>query len=424
MYRFKINLSSKGRKRIFLFYPKVKSHHVEELSECMRQLKFIAEDYYPSYRILKMTVFVNTNNFSEFNRLKSDLNELIKSNSNLTDFPVLFVAQSPTNDRNIAVEVLALILSSSDYSYDYENSGNVSFSKVGRGENLEIFGNIIDDPQNIRLNPIDKVESVYQQSMRSFEELKNILGKNNLNFQNIVRQWGYIGKITNNELRNSNDENSKMGNYQMFNMARAEYYKDAEWKFGYPAATGIGANVDGCSIEFVAINENPNKLIIPLHNPKQSDAHSYTGKQFSNTLTTIQNEQADTPKFERGKIVISGDLLDLYVSGTAAIIGEDSISGDIREQTRTTLDNITKLCSKENLEEHGLLIEGQLPKFSGVRAYIKYPKDSSLVEEMCREEFSDVPIMCVIADVCREELLVEIEAYLNCNIGKLSINDK
>ncbi|OFY96500.1 MAG: hypothetical protein A2309_08145 [Bacteroidetes bacterium RIFOXYB2_FULL_35_7] len=167
-----------------------------------------------------------------------------------------------------------------------------------------------------------------------------------------------------------------------------------------------------------------------MHNPKQSDAHRYTGKNFNNLLNPALirgnfrdksksfniNDESDTPKFERGKIVITGETLDLYVSGTAAIIGEVSVSGDIREQTKTTLDNITKLCSKENLEEHGLFIEGDLPLFSGVRAYIKYPQDIPVVEKMCRKKFGDVPILCVIADVCREELLVEIEAFLNCNI--------
>jgi enamine deaminase RidA (YjgF/YER057c/UK114 family) len=157
-----------------------------------------------------------------------------------------------------------------------------------------------------------------------------------------------------------------------------------------------------------------------LHNPRQLDAHSYSEK-YQVTADSV-NETANpaktenTPKFERGKAVITSNNMDIYISGTAAIIGEDSIVGDIIEQTKTTLDNIARLSSKENLYEHGIEILNDLPQFSSVRAYIKNVNDIEKVEEMCRKFFGDIPILFVIADVCRKELLVEIEAFMSCGI--------
>ncbi len=444
MIRVKINKSDKGTKRIFIIHPDAGSHHAGELTECIGKLKNISQEHAPDFRLLKLTVFVNSKNLRDFTEKKNEYTELIQSNSDLSDVPVLFVAQPPANNKNIAFEVMALILPASEYNYEYKNTDGNSYCKINIEEDYEIFGVVSGESKKNIQTAINKEKSVYRQSISCFEELKNILVKNNMDFGNIVRQWGYMGGITNYGLRITNEtetnnrffdypQNDKMENYQMFNMARAEYYKNAIWKNGYPAATGIGANVEGCLIEFIAANDNPNRLIIPLHNPKQYDAHRYSSEKFNNPLnpplmrrnldgnskTSEYKCEADTPKFERGKIVLSGDILDLYVSGTAAIIGEDSIPGDIHEQTKTTLENITKLCSKENLDEHGLHIEGELPRFSGVRAYIKFPKDVQIVEELCKKEFGDVPILCVIADVCREELLVEIEAYLNCTVERI-----
>jgi len=41
--------------------------------------------------------------------------------------------------------------------------------------------------------------------------------------------------------------------------------------------------------------------------------------------------------------------------------------------------------------------------------YVKYPKDIPAVRSVCLKYFSQIPISFVVADICRSELLVEIE---------------
>ncbi|TAL68770.1 MAG: hypothetical protein EPN82_08840 [Bacteroidetes bacterium] len=361
-----------------------------------------------------MTVFVKADNSDDFKEKEIEIYRLIKSIPENSDFPVMIVAQSPVNNKNIEIEITVLMISSTNYSYTYNRIDEGEFCQTQIGDDISIYGAVKGD---VTISEKDDT-SAYNNAIVCFDKMNAILKNQILNFGNIVRQWGYIGKITNYELRICDEGKIETENYQMFNVARSEFYNIVNWKHGYPSATGIGMSVVGCSMEFIATNDSPDKIIIPLQNPKQSNAHEYTGKQFINN--SINNIQPNTPKFERGKIVISGNSLDLFVSGTAAIIGEDSIPGNIDKQTQTTIENIIELCTKENIDKQGIFIENDLPPFSGVRAYIKEQKDAEIVEKICRKAFGNIPILCVIADVCREELLVEIEAYLNCSIKVLN----
>jgi enamine deaminase RidA (YjgF/YER057c/UK114 family) len=405
MIRINIKKNNNDFQKTFIIIPEICSNHIEELSDCLNQVDKISKEYLPNFRILKMNIFVDAQNITEFNDIKESFNHLI---SNINEYPKLYIAQPPANQKKIAIEISAIILPVSEYSYEFFNKGYGSFYKLKMGNDIEIYGSIYDNDST--------KTNVYLQSSNCFKFVQDVLEINNLDFKNIVRQWAYIGNLNDFNIL----DNSEMENYQMFNLARTEYYKNCNWENGYPSATAIGANIDGCSIEFIATNEIQDKLIIPLHNPRQFDAHKYSEKFQSIVSTKIESniptKMKNTPKFERGKVVITNDSMDIYISGTAAIIGEDSIANDIQQQTKITLDNIAQLSSKSNLYEHGIDIESELPQFSSVRAYIKHSKDVGTVEEMCRNFFGDIPILCVIADVCRKELLVEIEAVMSCEI--------
>ncbi|MBI5325312.1 MAG: hypothetical protein HZB41_08605 [Ignavibacteriae bacterium] len=420
MIRLKFDKVTSYNKRIYFILPEDTENsntnklYINELSNCFDTIKKILNDNSTNLKILKMTIFLNCENNYDFKKKKEDISDFIRAKEDFSFLPIILVAQPPVNNKNIAIEILVINKQSEEIGIEYKYEGTLSYSKLTSGDNFEIYG-AISGRVNTNENT-DSNLSVYQKAKECFRIIKNILQVNNLKIDNIVRQWGYIGRITDYNFINSNENSSKIENYQLFNMARAECYNEYNWKYGYPSATGIGENVNDCSIEFIAINESPEILIIPLHNPKQSDAHKYEGKQFNSEIQIETQCEPDTPKFERGKIVISGKSFDLYVSGTAAILGEKSIGGDMVEQTKITIENILRLCSKKNLLEHGIDIKNELPEFSAVRVYIKNPEDYSLVEPLCHDLFGETPILFVLADVCRQELLIEIEAYLNCSI--------
>ena len=91
--------------------------------------------------------------------------------------------------------------------------------------------------------------------------------------------------------------------------------------------------------------------------------------------------------------------------------GAQQTAGDVLVQTEITLENIQHLIGLEEGRE-------KLPEHSGklelLRVYLKHEEDAKIVKEDMDKLCPDVPIVYLYADVCREELLVEIEgiAYL------------
>ena len=110
-------------------------------------------------------------------------------------------------------------------------------------------------------------------------------------------------------------------------------------------------------------------------------------------------------------IVYDGQA-DISISGTASITASETQHiGNVEKQTEETLLNITALISPENLARAGLAGYGAtLQDLSVVRAYIKHPEDYADVRRVCERQLNGTPVIYTIGDVCRDDLLVELEA--------------
>ena len=140
--------------------------------------------------------------------------------------------------------------------------------------------------------------------------------------------------------------------------------------------------------------------IVPLDNDWQRAAHVYSDEVL---ISHRADTEKGTPKFERGKSLSDRQQEVIYISGTAAIRGEESVTtGDVLSQTEITLEE-----GRENLPEHS-------GKLGLLRVYLKNEKDAPAVKADLDRLCPDLPIAYLYADVCREELLIEIEgiAYL------------
>lgn len=226
--------------------------------------------------------------------------------------------------------------------------------------------------------------SVEEQSVAIFKQIDELLTKEAFPIDSIVRQWNYIEQIT------ALDGNNQ--HYQTFNNARAAFYKKTAWPLGYPSATGIGTNLGGILIDFDAVLLNkPEDRIKPIDNKLQVAAHAY-----SEQVLKQASDKKETPKFERAKsLTIAGKEL-IYVSGTAAIRGEESLKNvGVEQQLLITMENIAEL------------IGGAKPAM--LRVYLKEKDDFSIVENRLQKIYPGLPISYMWADVCRDELLIEIE---------------
>ena len=227
-----------------------------------------------------------------------------------------------------------------------------------------------------------------EQAVKIFGRIGEILENEGFSIGDIVRQWNYIEAIT--------GMTGGMQNYQLFNDARSAFYSGTDWTYGYPAATGIGSSAGGVIVSVYAVYGKV-KASRPIDNPIQVPAHKYSGRVLVQGRDTVRT----TPKFERAR------LLDdtVLISGTAAIKGENSdISSDPRLQTGSAIDVV------EHLVAPGNIFPGcRRFRFGALRIYIKHEEDADAIISTLKEHWKGIPMLFLKADICRPELLLEIE---------------
>jgi len=197
--------------------------------------------------------------------------------------------------------------------------------------------------------------------------------------------------------------------YQIFNDVRSKYYETTDFENGYPAATGIGMDWGGVVIDFVAANLDAVQSV-GIKSPVQFDAYIYSEDVLAENCT-MSDFSRTTPKFERARLVDVCGAKWIFISGTAAITGQASDhQNSVEDQTEMTIDNIRQLISAENIRRFGIETVAD-PAITYLRIYVKYKADLEAVKQICCKHFSTIPLSFVVADVCRPELLLEIEAH-------------
>lgn len=235
----------------------------------------------------------------------------------------------------------------------------------------------------------------------AFDIVIQILEKEKMSADDIVRQWNYIGNIL--------QMKSKFQNYQIFNEVRGEYYQRYRTLKRYPAATGVGMNHGGVIIDITAFQPTESVSLIAVKNPGQINAYEY-GQQVLKGFSDKGRSVRNPPQFERGLLIAGKGRSVLLISGTASITGQETVgTGDIEKQTIVTIENISKLTDPSRIGQ--LMAHPGLPdkKYGLLRAYIKKQSDFTAVRRICEKYFPDVPVSYIEADICRDDLLVEIE---------------
>lgn len=247
----------------------------------------------------------------------------------------------------------------------------------------------------------DDIEApILEQSREIFKVLGEILQNEQIRIEQIDRQWNYIENIT--------YCRSERQNYQDFNDARSDFYADSLWSCGYPAATGIGTATGGVMVEVDAASLK-NTRTVALDNDLQIAAHAYSKGVLMGEAT-----QKSTPKFERARAIVYQSVFgdrqaQIYISGTAAIRGEESLTdADVATQAVATLENIEYLIGERNLIKHGISLP-RVMEVQNFRVYMKRVEDYHQAHQKILERYPVVPCLYLLSDVCRDELLIEIE---------------
>lgn len=252
--------------------------------------------------------------------------------------------------------------------------------------------------------PQTSSSNVYDQSVSAFQQLNGLLNRAGVSFEQVIRTWLYLGGIV--------DDDGPDQRYKELNRARTDVYEPIQFLADrlpesrkhqrvFPASTGIGTDGRGISMSAIALATQRRDIIaMPLENPRQVAAYDY-GAVYS----------PRSPKFSRAMALSCGEYASIFISGTASIThSETRHIGDAAAQTHETLDNIAALISEENLARHSLPGLGTtLDSLGIVRVYIKRQEDYAQTRAVCEQRLGELPTIYAVADVCRPDLLVEIE---------------
>jgi len=253
------------------------------------------------------------------------------------------------------------------------------------------------------IEPAASLPGVHPQALDGLGRLRAALVQAGSSFDRVVRTWFYLGGIT--------EPEGGVQRYQELNRARTNFYRDIRFHGSspeggapraiYPASTGIGMAGRGLVLSCMTLETRRDDLILlPLENPQQTPAYAYD-----------PNYSPLSPKFSRAVALVLGDYVTSWVSGTASIVNSESCyPGDAVRQTAQTIDNIERLIAGENFTLHGLKGAGaSLHDLAKIRVYLKRPEDLAQCRAVCERRFGAVPAIYAVADICRPELLVEIE---------------
>lgn len=200
------------------------------------------------------------------------------------------------------------------------------------------------------------------------------------------RLWNYMADI--------NGESDGLERYRQFNIGRGDAFEaGARSVVGrVPAACALGVASGPLTVAFLA-GPTP---IVPVENPRQVSAFHYPDRYGPRS-----------PTFSRAALVHPPGQEILFVSGTASIVGHETVHpGDVRAQTVESLDNIAAVLAQASLKSRsGPFALGDLD----YRAYVRHTADLAAVREVVAQRLGDAPVTYVLADVCRADLLVEIE---------------
>jgi enamine deaminase RidA (YjgF/YER057c/UK114 family) len=231
----------------------------------------------------------------------------------------------------------------------------------------------------LTLSGISAVQSpkATEQARSILEKAESALRQFHADFLSVPRTWMWLGDI--------------LSWYDDFNQVRTKFFADRGLigegtRQSMPASTGIGlrcADRSKCAMDLVAILQPPESTQYLQAVGKQQCALEY-GSAFSRASRAI------TPAGQT-----------IFVSGTASIdaSGATTNIGDARGQINTTIENV-----------RAVLRDTQATDEDVVQA-VAYCKTTE-VEKIFNDAKADLawPCVTVICDICRPELLFEMEA--------------
>jgi chorismate lyase / 3-hydroxybenzoate synthase len=225
-------------------------------------------------------------------------------------------------------------------------------------------------------------------SEESFRRVLQTSANNGFPF--VIRTWSYFGAI--------NDGGGDEERYKQFCSGRAKAL-GRTWFDAEPAATVIGSPFDdGQVITHWIAAKTPGMAI---DNPRQTAPRDYP-KKFGK----------DAPQFSRAMLWRGAYRHYLLISGTASVVGHETMHhDDVTAQFGEIIRNLDALLLAAQSHTAKPL---SFARDTCIRVYVRDAVDMALVQHLAKAAFGNETAMSILnGDICRRELLVEIEAVMS-----------
>jgi enamine deaminase RidA (YjgF/YER057c/UK114 family) len=226
------------------------------------------------------------------------------------------------------------------------------------------------------LGPTDPTQPRGAQAHQAFENFETALAQAGFTLADVARTWFF------------NDD--LLAWYGDFNRVRTAHYARTPFRTGsLPASTGVeGYNPAGAAFVMGAWAVQPLDGSARVHevaSPLQCPAPAY-GSSFSRAME-----------------IASGGSRRLLVSGTASIApsGDTRWPGDTRKQIEFTMEVIAAILRSREMN---------FGDVTRATAYFKHQADTALFAKWLQtHELQAMPYVPVHCDICRDDLLFELE---------------
>ena len=192
----------------------------------------------------------------------------------------------------------------------------------------------------------------------------------------VWRIWNFLDAIN---LGAGDDER-----YRQFCLGRAEGMGDD--LDGYPAGSALGRRDGDRTLQVIWLaGRTPGRAV---ESPRQVSAYRYP-RQYGPASPSFSRAMRLGPK--------------LLISGTSSIVGHETVhAGDVRAQVRESMANLEAVIAAAGLG-------GARPR--AVKAYVRHAADAAAVAaEIAAARPGEPPGCVLLADICRTDLEVELEA--------------
>ena len=216
-----------------------------------------------------------------------------------------------------------------------------------------------------------------RQAAQLFGSIQTGLAEAGMEMKHVARTWFYLDDI--------------LSWYGEFNRVRNGFFDEhGVSAANMPASTGVcGRNPAGAALSAAVWAVLPNdpaaKLVRPVDSPEQCPAPAY-GSAFSRAVE-----------------ISSNGFRQLLISGTASIApgGKTSHVGNVEAQIDRTMEVVEGILTSQRMS---------LADTSRAIAYFKSAKDAAVFSKwLKRRGVKDLPLLNVCCDICRPDLLFELE---------------